>query len=161
MRALILAAICVAGSALAGCLSPSNVAVDRTFQVFDRPRLPAPGPGRLVAYLKAQPSDGLLSVCGVFLVDGATGANAALSELGESFSYIEVAGTPLRIGTRYFPRYAAALDDRTLADVVPPSASCEKTAAQWSEELAAAPLVLHLIPYSSAPKQLRVPATGG
>jgi len=161
MRAVIVAGLCIAASPLGACVSPGNVAVDPSFQVIDRSLPPPPGPGRLVAYLKAQSDDGLLSVCGVFLFDGVAGENAALSELGESFSYIEVAGTPLRIGTKYFPRYPAPLDNRALADVVPPAATCEKTAADWTEDLASAPLVLHLVPYTTAPKQLRIPATGG
>lgn len=164
MRAIAVATVGAIWAVLIGCTSeprPSAV-VDNSFRTIDQP-LPGPtGPGRLVAYVKAQPNNGFLAVCGVFLFDdGGSGDTRVLDELANDASYIQVDDSPLRVGTRFFPRYPAPLIGRALTEVRPPAATCETTAAPWRQEFASAPLILHLVPTAAAPRQLRIPSPRG
>lgn len=143
--------------ALFGCATQATpdggVEVDSSFLLFEQTSAPESPPARLVAYLKAQPRDGMLGVCGVVLAEGPDNQIqnvwAMLADPGSHITWGEAAAVPAldpwpKVQTAFLPGHRTSLIGRDLATVRKPRAGCVKVDRQWKDEYATEPMRLHL-----------------
>lgn len=158
---------------LAGCAiqtAPDGGAeVDLTYLLFEQRSAAEAPPARLAAYLKAQPRDGMLGVCGVVLADGpdsqVDNVWALLRDPGSHITWGDPAAAPIlephpRVPARFLPGSRASLIGRDLAAVPKPRAACVKTDRPWKPDYATEPMRLVLTrtpPTAPAPVYIYMP----
>lgn len=158
---------------LGGCATQARpdggAEVDSTYLLFEQRSAPEAPPARLAAYLKAQPRDGMLGVCGVVLADGpdsqVDGVWALLRDPGSHITWGSPAVVPAlesypRVPSAFLPGSRAGLIGRDLAAVPKPRAACVKTNQPWKPEFATEPMRLVLTrtpPASPAPVYIYTP----
>jgi hypothetical protein len=142
---------------LAGCATQATpdggVEVDSSFLLFEQRSAPESPPARLAVYLKAQPRDGMLGICGVALAEGPENQIQSvwtmLADPGSHITWGEPAAMPAldpwpKVQTAFLPGHHAGLIGRDLALVYKPRAACVKVDRQWKPEYATEPMRLHL-----------------
>jgi hypothetical protein len=128
--------------------------VDASYQIIEQ----RTDQGRIIAYVKAQPSKGRVSLCGAFLVEAPDAdATALRRQIENPASSVGIAESPLQVGTRYFPRVQ---QKGGAATMTPPRAACVSTSMAWQDSYAGGQLSLQISSPMSAPKQLRTPSPG-
>jgi hypothetical protein len=143
--------------AVAGCATQTapdgGTEVDSSFLLFEQQSAPDAPPARLAAYLKAQPREGMLGVCGVVLADGpdnqVQNVWAMLADAGSHITWGARAPAPVleqwpRVPTGFLPGHEVRLVGRDLAIVHKPRAACVKTDRPWRPDYATEPMRLHL-----------------
>ena len=148
---------CLFAFALAGCVVQSmpdgGAEVDSSFLLFEQRSAAEAPPARLAAYLKAQPRDGMLGVCGVVLADASDSQLqrvwTMLTDPGSHITWGAAAPIPAleqwpKVQTSFLPGHQAALVGRDLAAVRKPRAACVKTDRPWRPDFATEPMRLHL-----------------
>jgi hypothetical protein len=142
---------------LAGCVTQTlpdgGAEVDSSFLLFEQSAAAGEPPARLAAYLKAQPRDGMLGVCGVVLAEGPDNRVQNIWRmLADPASHITW-GTPAvvpaleqwpKVPTAFLPGHQTLLVARDLAAVRKPRAACVKTDRPWRPDYASEPMRLHL-----------------